>query len=439
MTKRRLLLSMMLAAGLGAAAQQTMTLEQCIDYALAHNLTVKQQDVSLRRSSQELESSRNQRLPQVGAQAGYTYSMGRSITENNTYANSNTQNVSMSLNASVPLFTGLRITNQIAQSRLNLAAATADLAKAREDVALQVTQYYLQVLCQQELAAVARRQVALSEQQLTRLQGQLKAGKSAAPEVAEMEAQLAQDRHSAVQAEGNVSLALLDLSQMLELGSPDSLRVADPTLGEPPVLEGSARSIYEQAVMARPQVEAERLRLKGSEYAVKVARAGYYPSVSLGAGLGTGYYKSSGIRSDAFGRQLNNNFSRNISLTLSIPIFDAFQTRNAIRTARLNQENQALQLAQVEKTLYKEIQQAWQSAVNAQSSYASSKVSEEAAREAFRLMSKKFESGKATPTEFADSKTKLEKAESDRVQALYECMFRVRILDFYRSLHALKP
>ena len=261
MTKRRLLLSMMLAGGLGAAAQQTMTLEQCIDYALAHNLTVKQQDVSLRRSSQELESSRNQRLPQVGAQAGYTYSMGRSITENNTYANSNTQNVSMSLNASVPLFTGLRITNQIAQSRLNLAAATADLAKAREDVALQVTQYYLQVLCQQELAAVARRQVALSEQQLTRLQGQLKAGKSAAPEVAEMEAQLAQDRHSAVQAEGNVSLALLDLSQMLELGSPDSLRVADPTLGEPPVLEGSARSIYEQAVMARPQVEAERLRL----------------------------------------------------------------------------------------------------------------------------------------------------------------------------------
>lgn len=433
----RFLLIAFLGGSLSARGQQVMTLQQCIDYALAHNLTVRQQDVARRRSALELTSGRNERLPQVAAQGGYAYSMGRSLTENNTYANSNTQNVQLSLSASVPLFTGFRIRNQISQSRLNLVAATADLAKAREDVALQVTQYYLQVLCQQELAAVAQRQVALSAQQAERLRRQLEAGKSAAPEVAEMEAQLAQDRHAAVQAEGNVSLALLDLSQMLEWPTDDSLRVADPSIGEPPALEGSAHDVYRQAVMSRPAIEAERLRLKGSEYAIKAARSGYFPTVSLGAGLGTGFYQTSGMPSDAFGRQLNHNFSRNVSVTLSIPVFDAFQTRNAIRSARLNRENQALQLNQAERALFKEIQQAWQSAVNARSAYASSQTSREAAREAFRLMTRKFESGKATPTEFAESKTQLEKAESDCVQARYECVFRIRILEFYRSLNGM--
>ena len=126
---RRFLLIAFLGGSLSARGQQVMTLQQCIDYALAHNLTVRQQDVARRRSALELTSGRNERLPQVAAQGGYAYSMGRSLTENNTYANSNTQNVQLSLSASVPLFTGFRIRHQISQSRLNLAAATADLAK----------------------------------------------------------------------------------------------------------------------------------------------------------------------------------------------------------------------------------------------------------------------------------------------------------------------
>ena len=191
--------------------------------------------------------------------------------------------------------------------------------------------------------------------------------------------------------------------------------------------------IYQEAVTFKPEVKAETYRLKGAETNIRLAKSALWPTLSLTAGLGSNYYKTSGFDSESFGKQLRNNFSQYIGLSLSVPIFNRFATRNSIRTARLNREAQLLQLENVKKTLYKEIQQAYYNAVAAKAQYESSREAVRSNRAAFDLMSAKYEYGKANITEFNESKNNLLKSESDLARAKFEYMYDVSLIDFYRG------
>ena len=173
--------------------------------------------------------------------------------------------------------------------------------------------------------------------------------------------------------------------------------------------------------------------MQGTENSIKIAQSGLYPSLSFSAGLGTNYYKTSGFTADGFGSQLKNNFSQYLGLNLQIPIFNRFSTRNNIRSARIDQETQQLQLDNVKKTLYKEIQQVYYNAVAANEKLRSSQQALLAAKDAFTLMQAKYENGKANITEFDDAKNKYMKAESDLVQARYEYLYQSHLLNFYRG------
>ena len=164
---------------------------------------------------------------------------------------------------------------------------------------------------------------------------------------------------------------------------------------------------------------------------MQIARAAYYPSLSLSAGMGTNYYSSFGTQ--GFWDQLSNNFSQYVGLSLNIPIFNKFSTRNQVRSAKLQQRSQEIQLRRVQQTLYKEIQQAWNSAVAARTKWEASRTATAAARDAFELMQAKYENGKATLTEFNESRNRLVKAESDAVQATYEYLYQTRLVEFYRG------
>ena len=183
----------------------------------------------------------------------------------------------------------------------------------------------------------------------------------------------------------------------------------------------------------KPEVQAEQLRFSASERQIAIARAGLYPTLSLSAGLQTNYYKTNGVKADAFATQLKNNFSQYVGLNLSVPIFNRFQTRNNIRTARLDRETQILQLDNVKKSLYKEIQQAYYNALAASSKYTSSVAAAASSKDAFTLTQAKYENGKATITEFNEAKAIYLNAESDLVQARYEYLYQTALLDFYRG------
>lgn len=426
-------------ASLAASAQQSggWTLRQCIDYALENNITVKQQDVTRRQNEVQLSTAKNSRLPDLNASASQNWSFGRGLTSENTYSNRNTSSTSLSLGTTVPLFTGFRIPRTIELNKLNLEAATADLGKARDDISVQVAQAYVQILYNIELRDVAQRQIDIDSMQVERLREMYRTGKASGVEVAQQEATLAQSRLTLTQADNDYRISLLTLAQLLELPSPEGFTIVRPDIATLTVDEAATLplpdEIFQEAIAFKPEVKAETLRLKGTEMSIKIAQSALWPTLSLSAGLGSNYYKTNGFDTESFGRQMRNNFSQYIGLSLNIPIFNRFETRNSIRSARLDRESQQLRLDDVKKTLYKEIQQAYYNAVAARAQYASSTEATASNKAAFDLMSAKYEYGKANITEFNESKNNWLKAESDLARAKYEYMYDTSLLDFYRG------
>lgn len=426
-------------ASLAASAQQSggWTLRQCIDYALENNITVKQQDVTRRQNEVQLSTAKNSRLPDLNASASQNWSFGRGLTSENTYSNRNTSSTSLSLGTTVPLFTGFRIPRTIELNKLNLEAATADLGKARDDISVQVAQAYVQILYNIELRDVAQRQIDIDSMQVERLREMYRTGKASGVEVAQQEATLAQSRLTLTQADNDYRISLLTLAQLLELPSPEVFTIVRPDIAALTVDEAAALplpdEIFQEAIAFKPEVKAETLRLKSTEMSIKIAQSALWPTLSLSAGLGSNYYKTNGFDTESFGRQMRNNFSQYIGLSLNIPIFNRFETRNSIRSARLDRESQQLRLDDVKKTLYKEIQQAYYNAVAARAQYASSTEATASNKAAFDLMSAKYEYGKANITEFNESKNNWLKAESDLARAKYEYMYDTSLLDFYRG------
>lgn len=426
------------------AQSRTWTLKQCIDHALEHNIGVKQRDNERRRQELQLSTARNSRLPDLNASVGQNFSFGRGLTAQNTYTNTNTSSTSFSIGTGIPLFTGMSIPNTIKLNRLNLEAATADLEKAKNDIRMQVAQAYVEILYAMEMADVAHRQIAIDSMQAERLKAMVDNGKASEVELSQQQATLAQSRLTATQADNNMKLALLTLSQLLELPTPENFAVSRPGAGgkaeshtaslpSPDAILPSPDAIYAEAAGSRPEIQAEQLRLQGTERSIAIARAALYPQLSLSAGLGTNYYKTSGFRAEPFSDQMKNNFSQYIGLNLSIPIFNRFQTRNNIRSAKISRETQMLQLDNTRKALYKEIQQVYYNATAAAAKYNSSSLAVRSSGNAFMLMTAKYENGKAGITEFNEAKNNYLKAESDLTQARYEYLYQTALLDFYRG------
>ena len=246
---------------------------------------------------------------------------------------------------------------------------------------------------------------------------------------------MAQDQLSLVQAENDYRLSLLDLSQLLELPSPDNFRIVSPGI-QPEQLFGTLTppaEIYSQALLTKPSIKAAQYRLERAARSIRIAQSAYYPQLNFGAGLGTSYYNVSGKENPSFHSQVKDNFSQYVGLSLSIPIFNRLSTRNRVRTARLEQTTLNWQLEETKKKLYKEIQQAWYNAAAAESKYTSSHTATVASEESFKLMSEKYENGKANAVEYNEAKQNLMKSQSDELQAKYDYLFRTKILDFYKG------
>ncbi|MCH5311306.1 MAG: TolC family protein [Prevotella sp.] len=415
-------------------AQGQWDLKRCIDHAISHNISIKQRDNLIKQSELQLSTAKNSRLPDLNASVGENLSFGRGLTAENTYTNTNTSNTSFGVSTSIPLFTGMRIENTIKLGQLNLDATTADLEKAKNDIAMQVAQQYIQIVYSKELVAVAHRQTGIDSMQVERLKEMLNHGKASKAEVSQQMAALAQSQLTVTQAENEYRMALLNLSQLLELPSPEGFAIADVDVSafSTGVLP-SADAIYSDALGIKPEIAAESLRLQGTERSIKIAEAARYPQLYLSGGLGTNYYTTSGFDADGFGRQLKNNFSQSIGLNLSIPLFNRFATRNSIRSAEIDRDNQRLQLDNAKKALYKEIQQVYYNAVSADAKYQSSIAAAQSSEDAFELMQAKYENGKATITEFNESKNNLMKAQSDLMQAKYEYLYQTALIEFYRG------
>ena len=438
--KKTILLSVILACGIDAIAQQSWTLRECINYATAHNINILQAEIAVEQSEVEANTAKWARLPNLNASGSQSFNWGRTqtaIKDEDTgdyttkYVDTSSRGTNMSLSTSIPVFTGFQIPSQYNLSKLNLKASMADLQKAKEDLAINIASAYLQALFNKELYQVALGQAALSQEQYSRIETLEKLGKASVAELAEAKSRVAQDELNVVQTNNNYRLAILDLTQLIELETPEGFEVANPDEAFQLNPLTPPDEVFSSAIANKPSILAAQARLEGSKENIKIAQSALYPSINLNGSLGTNYYST---LNRTFSQQLGDNFSRYVGISLNIPIFNRFATRNRVRSAKLQRDNYALQLENAKKTLYKEIQQAWYNATAAQSKYASSEAAAEASQASFELTSKKYENGTATAVAYNEAKQNLMKAQSDELQAKYEYIFRSKILDFYKGI-----
>lgn len=427
----RSLITAAVIAAASAASAATWSLDSCVSYAIEHNIEVKQQLLSAYEGELGVNEAKDRFLPSVSAYASESFNFGRGLTADNTYAHRNTQSFSVGAQMSLPLFQGLRAVRGLAYSRTQLRALLEQAEATKDNVTLNVIGQYLQALYAREMLAVARERLAISQGELARRRELLDAGKIPELDIHSAIAQVSQDELSVVNAENDSAIALLDLSQLLNLPSADGFDIEPLPDSEMPLL--APDEVFTNAMRNNHGIKAGRLAEEAADRNVAVAKSGWLPTLSFSAGLGTNYYKTSGLENAGFGSQMRHNFAKSIGFSLNVPIFDAFGTRNSVRRARAQQTSAALQLENSRNALYKAINQAYTQAVAAHKKQDAAARAVESTRAAFDAMKVKYDNGRANATEFEKAKSDYTASLSEAVQARYEAMLRARILNFYNK------
>ena len=423
-------------------SQETWTLERCIEYALANNIQVKQQELNVKVNEVNLLQSKMEVLPTININGNHSYSFGL-VTNyiTNTKESLNTQASSFSISTGMPIFNGFQLTNTRKQNQFDLKASVADVDRVKNNIALTIASLYLQILYQQELVEIAKRQFELSKMQLARTKVLVSAGSLPEGNLYEVEALVASDELQLVNTQNQLNLSYLNLTQLLELKSPEGFQIAKPLIpavDSVKLMSENPAQIFSTAEVIMPQIQSAKYKLQSSEVGLKIAKGGLLPRLSLGANYNSGaQYRiqdNYDFTGDPFFTQIKNNASKSIGLSLSIPIFNGLSARSRVSTARIGLMNAQLALESERNALYKEIQQAYADAIAAEKKLQASLKSKTASEESFRYTQNKFNVGLVTALDFTSAKNKLAQAETDLLQAKYELIFKTKILEFYKGL-----
>ncbi len=426
-----LTLLLVLASSSVTLAQRAWSLDSCINYAMIHNIDIRQRLNAARQGELAVTEAKDRVLPNLSGYGSQNFSFGRGLTADNTYANRNTNSFSVGAQLSVPLFQGLRVVRSVKYSETSLKALVEQSEAVKDDVTINVMAAFLQALYSREALGVARMSLEVSKDELNRREILLEAGKIPELDLYEARAQVSRDELTVVNAQNDSVMALLDLSNLLDLennGDFDILPLTEENLPLP-----SLEEVWTNMQMSNHALRAAMLRKKAAGENVDVAKTGYIPTLSFNAGLGTNYYRTSGFQNEGFASQMRHNFSQSLGFSLNLPIFDGFSTRNSISRARLDQLNSELDLDNTRQQLYKTVSTAHAQAIAAQEKEKSAAVAVENTKAAFDAMTVKYDNGRANATEYEKSKTDYINAVAERLQARYERQLRIRILRYYNQ------
>ena len=435
--KKLFLIISIITLSIAAQAQKVWTLDECVDYAMEHNVQILQTIVSKNNAEYQYKMAKNAWLPTVSADASQSFGFGQSPSAYGVYVSDNSSSTSLGISLGIPLFNGLSLYNQTKSSSLEFDASQKDVEAAKYDLKLLIMAYYMQVVYNKELKTIAEKQLTITEEQHAKTQQLYELGKVAESNVYESAAQVATAKSALVQADNALMLSILDIVQALELETVEGFDVVSPETfdkDEPQPLP-SQESTYDFALNHQPRMEAANMRLEKTYHDVKVSKSAWYPSLSFYAGYSTGYYNyySSQRENLPFGEQLNNNGRTSVGVRLSVPIFNAMQTKYRVEMTKLSIENQELAISNAKKDLKKDIQQAFYNAVAAEQKYKAAEETYNAAEIAYRFSNESYGAGRATLLELNESKNRLFKSESEMLQAKYEYIYRVKVLDFYNQ------
>lgn len=415
----------------GYAQEKKWTLSECIDYAVTHNIEVKQSDNQIQNLKVEKNTLRNSFLPDLNAGASQNFTFGRSLNQSNTYENSNIQNSSFSVSTEIPIFMGFKRTASLSQNKFDLLAAEANKELIKNNLLINVAGAYFQILLNKEIYNIALKQIQLTKEQEACTKILIDNGKAAESQLYDVRAQLADDELTVTEARNSLRLSFLDLVQLMELDEYDKFDI-DSINGDIAIADTlSPMNIYQSALTCMPQIRQAYYALQSKTKGIKIAKSGFYPTISFVAGMSTNFYDNNSALYENFRKQFNNNMQKSLCLTVSIPLFDRFSTRNKVRSARIEENNARLSLDNEKKQLYKDIEQAYTDVISAYEKYRSTTKAVMANEEAHRYALEKYAAGKSTVFEYNEIKMKLADALSQQSQAKYTYLLKDRILAFY--------
>ena len=416
----------------------TWTLQDCIDWAKKQNITIQRNKVNVRSLALDLENAKNNRLPTVNfssnQQVGYrpfqeTHS---SVIGSEVISSSNRTSYSGSygLNASMSLYDGGQIKNNIKLAEINSQIAELNVLASELSIEEQITQLYVQILYSQDAVTQDDELIALGQVQLDRAKALKKAGLLNKADVSQLESQLAQDKYQKVADETTLDNYRLQLKQIMELDGDESLVLADPTLENDVLAElPSKQAVYQHAVENRPEIKAQQLAMDRTYIDEKLAEAGNKPNLSASAGINTSNMSGNGNMFN----QLKNQWNNGIGVTLSIPIWDHGKTKNAVAKARLERESTYLDMIDTQKSLWKTIENYWLQARNSQQRYIAAKDNVDYCRESYNLTSEQFRLGMKNIVELTQDKTNLSSATQQMLQAKYTALLNIAMLKYYNG------
>lgn len=451
-----------------ASGKEVWTLQECVDFALAHNLQVKRSELDVELSSIDRRQSRLAMLPTANAQVSNGYNWGRGIDPVTNQFISSQRNGFTSLGASsgVTLFNGFRIQNTIKQSGLELEASQEDLAKSRNDVTLNVISLFINVVFNKELVENASLQLASSQQQFERTKKLVAAGSLPKSDELNLDAQVATNELNLINQENALAMSLLQLQQALQLPAADDFDVEIPELtAEDLVLDQSRDEIYRVARGTMPEIESAKLRIASSQYGIKAARGNLYPRLTINGSVNSNYSSASATRFVAdggfnqfetgyfvqgtnapvyglqptgafqeiygFNDQVKDNLYKSVNLTLSIPIFNNFNARSNLQRAMISNEQAKIAAQEVDNALRQNVETSYNNAIAASKSYNASLRQVDAREEAYRMAKQRFDIGAANYVEYQVAENDLFQARSDLARGKYDFIFRKKVLDFY--------
>ncbi len=458
--------------GLQATAQETWSLEKCINHALEANFSVQQAKANVKVALLAERQAKANRLPNVSINSNLGEQYGRTIDPtSNQFITTGIGYNSLSLNAGVPLFNGGQIHHAVKQAGWDAQASRSDAEQTANAMALQVAQAYLTILLTTEQLEIAQRRVGQSQRQLEATQKLIEAGTVPVADKFNLLAQIARDEQGAVAAQNNVDLAYLNLKQLLQLEPDFDLSIERPTItipadANPETL--SLQPVYEVALQTQPNVQAAAFRIKSAEEAIPLAKAAYLPSLTLFGSLSSNYstqlrdfQNGTLVRTEksppvtiyidgtpftiqqdidiydypklGYFNQLDQNFGQGIGLQISVPLYQNGRVRLNVERARLGLVNARLQENQTLQQLKNDIQTAIANARSARKQLEAAQRSFEAMQAAFGNTEKRHQLGAVNTLELTTAKTNRDNAENDLVVARYDYLFKLKILDFYQG------
>ena len=417
------------------------TLADCVNYALANNISLKKTKVQQLSALEDVKQSQAALLPSLSfsTSQNVTYrpwpETGRQ-TVTDGYVQSSVDktyyNGSYSLNGNWTVWNGGRNTNQVKLNKLVEQQAVLDSAQTANSILEQIAQLYVQILYSTEAITVNTASWETSKTNEQRGEAMVKVGKMSKADLAQLTAQRAQDEYNMVEAESNLRNYKRQLKQLLQITDDEAFDVVSPTATDAMALQDvpALNAVYTATLEHRPEIKAAQLGVESSELSVKIAKAQRMPTVGLNAGLST---STTSMGSSGWGTQMKTNFNVGGGLTLSIPLFDNRQAKTAANKAMLQRENYLLDMKDKQTTLYSTVENYWLQAVTNQNKFKAAKVSTQSAKDSYDLLSEQFRLGLKNIVELMTGKDNLLKAQQNELQSKYLAILNLNMLNFYKT------